>query len=172
MDVSEQPRGDGTAEDLRTEVELLRGELAKAREEIERLRKALEEALRNSKRQAAPYSTGKRKADPQRPGRKPGQGVFRNRTAPEPSTLTEPVVEVPVEETQCPACGGLLEFREPELVTVTDLPERVSPKVTAYRVGLCCCLMHVNPCQNAIQQNEIGAKILAWVDRHSVMALY
>lgn len=137
MDVSGQRRGEETAEDLRAEVERLSGELAKALEEIERLRRALEEALRSGKRQAAPYSTGKRKADPQRPGRKPGQGVFRNRPA--PAALTEPIIEAPVEETQCPACGGQLEWQRSELVTVTDLPEHVQPKVTGYRVRVCCC---------------------------------
>jgi hypothetical protein len=139
MSVSEHPRGDGTADNLRAEVERLSGELAKALEEIERLRRALEEALRRGKRQAAPYSTGKRKPDPQRPGRKPGEGVFRNRPAPEAVTLNEPVVEVLAEETRCPACGGSLEFEKSELVTVTDLAERVTPKVTGYRVMVCRC---------------------------------
>src|SRR2546428_14139598 len=46
--------------------------LEKAEKENERLRKLLEEALRSLKRQAAPFSKGKPKSDPKRPGRKSG----------------------------------------------------------------------------------------------------
>jgi transposase len=41
--------------------------------ENERLRQLLEEALRAAKRQAAPFSRQKPKAQPQRPGRKAGK---------------------------------------------------------------------------------------------------
>ena len=56
------------------EMARLKDELEKAQAENERLRKALEEALRSLKRQAAPFSKGEPKADPKRPGRKRGSG--------------------------------------------------------------------------------------------------
>src|SRR6266481_9610475 len=53
-------------------IEKLTKENERLQAEIERLRKQLEEALRSLKRQAAPFSKGKPKSDPKRPGRKKG----------------------------------------------------------------------------------------------------
>src|SRR2546429_519525 len=53
-------------ERLRQENEQLRQERERLRQENERLKRQLEEAQRASKRQAAPFSRGRRKADPQR----------------------------------------------------------------------------------------------------------
>src|SRR5450756_3247964 len=67
------------------QVEELEREIQRLQAENERLKKKvkdLEEELWASKRQAAPFSKGQRKANPKRPGRKVGQGVFRNRPAP------------------------------------------------------------------------------------------
>jgi hypothetical protein len=58
--------------------ELTRDELIglvrKLREEIERLSKMLQELQRKSPRQANPFSKNRPQADPNPPGRKPGQG--------------------------------------------------------------------------------------------------
>ena len=43
---------------------------------------ALEEEQREAKRAKAPFSKGTRQASPKRPGRKPGQGLFKHREAP------------------------------------------------------------------------------------------
>src|SRR5512147_2350452 len=75
---------------------------------IEVLRAKVEELTRSGKRQAAPFSKGSRVKEPKRPGRKPGQGMFRHREAPAPEQLSEPPVEVPVTAPACPACGGEL----------------------------------------------------------------
>src|SRR5438105_4041931 len=75
---------------------------------VETLRGEVERLSRDGKRQAAPFSKGTRVAHPKRPGRKPGQGTFRDRTPPAPETITEPVVAVPVTASACPACGGML----------------------------------------------------------------
>src|SRR5450759_1583404 len=50
-------------------------QIAELREEIEQLR-------RGGKRQAAPFSKGKRVANPKPPSRKPGQGPFTRRIVP------------------------------------------------------------------------------------------
>jgi hypothetical protein len=54
----------------------LRAENTHLREEIEQLK-------RQNARSAAPFSKHKRKKDPKRPGRKPGQGEFRHRSGPQ-----------------------------------------------------------------------------------------
>src|SRR5205085_10530333 len=57
---------------LRARVEQLEGENADLRRENAKLREALEEARRSGKRQAAPFSRGKKKEHPNKPGRKAG----------------------------------------------------------------------------------------------------
>ncbi|MFQ5492059.1 MAG: IS66 family transposase, partial [Phycisphaerae bacterium] len=60
----------------------------------------LEAELRNSKRQATPFSRDTKKSEPQKPGRKKGQGTFSYRPPP-PEENTE-TVHVPLET--CPDC--------------------------------------------------------------------
>lgn len=82
---------------LEREIEVLKSE-------NERLRRALEEALRASKRQAAPFSRQKPKAQPQVPGRKPGKAYGHRCRRPIPNNIDE-IVEVPL-VASCPHCGG------------------------------------------------------------------
>src|SRR3954454_2886366 len=67
-----------------TELAALKTRVAELQEEIAALRAQLEQRARDAKRQAAPFSKGQRKAQPKRPGRKPGQGHFTFRTLPRP----------------------------------------------------------------------------------------
>jgi len=123
------------------QVEELEREIQRLQAENERLKKKvkdLEEELWASKRQAAPFSKGQRKANPKRPGRKVGQGVFRNRPAPAASIDGE-IVEAAVPEEGCPHCGGELEVVAEEWATTTDLPVQPQPEVTRYRVPVCRC---------------------------------
>src|SRR5260370_24156916 len=73
--------------------------------ENQALRAEIEALKRSGGRQAAPFSKGTRKKDPKRPGRKPGQGPFERRRAPEPESLSEPPIDVPVAPAECPRCG-------------------------------------------------------------------
>ena len=76
---------------------------------------------------------------PKRPGRKAGQGVFRNRPAPPEESYTNPIEDVPVLENACPDCGGELTEAETEVVTNTELPPAPKPEVKAYRVHIRGC---------------------------------
>ena len=81
-------------EDLEEENHSLREELTRIQTENDRLReevKKLEKLLRGKARSATPFSKGKRKAHPKRPGRKPGQGPFQRRAAPAAAATAEPV---------------------------------------------------------------------------------
>ena len=51
----------------------LEAEVAKLREQVERLTRLLDEVRRAGKRQAAPFSKGPPKGEPKRPGRKAGE---------------------------------------------------------------------------------------------------
>ena len=69
----------------RTELIRLIRELQRQNEE---LRKQMEELRRKQHRSAAPFSKGKRKENPRRSGRKPGEGDFRRRSGPAAAPTT------------------------------------------------------------------------------------
>src|SRR5258708_34974078 len=102
------------------------------RRQIEDLRKQNEELRRKDKRIAAPFSKGERKKNPKPPGRKPGQGEFSRRPGPPADASSAPPIDVPVEETRCPFCGGRLEREEPEEASVTGTPKGPKPAVTRF----------------------------------------
>ncbi len=102
----------------------LEREIEGLRAENERLRRALEEALRAAKRQAAPFSRRQPKVNPQTPGRKAGQeyGPRSRREIPE---VVDEVVEVSL-PTHCPHCGGEVEETGVVSQYQTEIP---SPRV-------------------------------------------
>ena len=59
--------------------------------------------------------------------------------APAPDQLSEPPVDVPLEQPSCPACGGELAFDRVEEASITDLPEVIRPRVRLFRVAVHRC---------------------------------
>lgn len=114
-------------------------QIAQLKTANERLRNELVEAQRVGRRQAAPFSKGKRSDKPKRLGRKPGTGMFSYRKLPSAAEVTEPVVDVPVSGETCSGCGGVLEDEGESVAYVTDIPAIRRPKVRAYRVQVCRC---------------------------------
>jgi hypothetical protein len=106
---------------------------------IEQLRAEVEQLRRGHARQAAPFSKGEPVQDPRKPGRKPGRGPFRRREPPAPGQLSEPPMDVPVAETDCPGCGGPLQPDRVEEASITDLPEVARPRVRLFRVAVKRC---------------------------------
>ena len=104
---------------------------------IEELRKQIEELRRKFHRQANPFSKNQPKPDPKPPGRKPGQGVFKNRPSP-PESPADIRVQASTPE-QCPDCGGKLDLERVDTATVTDISQRPEPVVTRYSVPVCRC---------------------------------
>lgn len=92
-------------------VRLRRAEMENRRQrgKTDRLKAALEEALRAAKRQAAPFRRRRRKGRPGRPGRKPGHAPANR---PVPDHVDEDLF-APLQS--CPCCGGDVE-------DVVDLP--------------------------------------------------
>src|SRR5215470_16302149 len=85
------------------ERERLKREQERLREENDNLRRQLEEAQRANKRQAAPFSRGKRKEHPKTPGRKPGS-AYGQRYSKLPPPHVDEVISVPLPK-RC-SCGG------------------------------------------------------------------
>ena len=79
---------------LLTEFAALKARVETLSAENAALRAQLEQRTRDAKRQAAPFSKGRREAQPKPPGRKPGRGRFTFRTPPTPGQWTAPPIEV------------------------------------------------------------------------------
>ena len=100
---------DSEHDELMALVKRQQEQIAQLKTANEQLQRQLVESQRSGRRQAAPFSKGKRSDKPKRPGRKPGTGLFSYRKPPSIEEVTEPVVEVAVSVDVCPGCGGSLE---------------------------------------------------------------
>ena len=124
---------------LLTELAALKARVEELLAENAALRAQLDQLGRDSKRQAAPFSKGRRKAQPKRPGRKPGRGRFSFRTLPTPDQWTAPPIEVRLPDPICPCCGEALREDRVDLAALTDLPPQPKPIVQPYRVWVYRC---------------------------------
>ena len=124
---------------LLTELASLKARVEELLAENAALRAQLDRLARDAKRQAAPYSRGQRKAQPKRPGRKPGRGRFTFRTLPTPDQWTEPPIEVRLPKPACSCCGEPLQEHRVDLAAITDLPPQPKPVVQPYRVWVYRC---------------------------------
>lgn len=102
-----------SSEQLLLELQQLREQLAERDRVIARLEATVRDlqtrlsaAEKSAKRQAAPFSKGKPKADPETPGRKSGDahGRHGHRPVPAPDAVEE-TYEAPLPD-RCPDCGG------------------------------------------------------------------
>jgi len=93
-------------EQLRRREKQLEQEQERLRQENEKLKRQLEEAQRANKRQAAPFSRGTRKENPQTPGRKSGAAYGQRHSKAIPLQV-DGVIAVPP-PAQC-ECGGALQ---------------------------------------------------------------
>jgi transposase len=126
-------------EELLTELATLNARVTQLLAEIATLKAQLEQRTRDAKRQAAPFSKGQRKAQPKRPGRKPGQGLFTFRTLPRPDQWTAPPIEVRLPEPICPCCGEALHEQRVDFAAITEIPPQPRPIVQPYRVWVYRC---------------------------------
>jgi len=149
-----QPAGDRQPESIefvpkreldrvQQENDRLRKENERLKQETERLRRELEAALRASKRQAAPHSRGTPKANPQRPGRKPGRCYGRQSCRPIPARVDERIA-VPLPE-RCPHCGGGVEPESCETQYQEEIVRRTVVRRFDIAVGRC------RECQRRLQ---------------------
>jgi transposase len=131
-------------ENLGDEMARLRRENQELKAEVERLRRLLEEALRASKRQAAPFLRRNPKAHGQNPGRKAGSKYGRRCRRPIPDQVDQ-IVEVPLPAC-CPRCGGRLEECETVSQFQTEIPE---PRVE--RIEFRIHVGHCGRCRRRVQ---------------------
>ena len=114
----------------------LEDENARLREENARLQKELETAQRAAKRQAAPFSRGKRKSPPKSPGRKPGKAYGKHHRRPIPDHVDEQIT-VPVPE-KCPECSGALTIERIEPQYQEEIVRRTW--IRRFDIPICRCV--------------------------------
>jgi len=117
---SGDPR-DREIEALRRENDELRARVGQLERMVAELSRRLEESLRASKRQAAPFSKGPPKSDPKPPGRKPGPDYGTPTRRPPPDQIDE-IIAVPL-PTHCD-CGGGIELDETVEQFQVEIPSR------------------------------------------------
>jgi transposase len=115
----------------------LRQRVSELEARVAALRQQLEETQRAGKRQAAPFSKGPPKPDPQRSGRKPGAGYGKkgHRPPPAPEQIDE-TLEAPLPEA-CPQCGGTLQETDVQAQFQVEIPRQ--PIHRQFNVHIGCC---------------------------------
>src|SRR3954471_9708896 len=124
---------------LLTEFATLKARIEQLLAENAALKAQLEQRQRDAKRSAAPFSKGQRKAQPKRPGRKPGQGPFTSRPLPTPVQGPAPPIELRLPEPICPCRGESLHEQRVDFAATTDIPPQPRPIVQPYRVWVYRC---------------------------------
>src|SRR5713101_2193132 len=129
-DQAQQERDRAQREKARLEQEAQR-----LREKIDELRKELEAAQRAARRQAAPFSRGKRKKNPKSPGRKPGAKYGKQHNRPIPDHVDEEITVAAPEK--CPGCGGPLTIERMEEQYQEKIVRRTF--VRRFHIPVCRC---------------------------------
>ena len=121
--------------ELAEELSRTRRERNQAQIENERLREDLEAAQRAAKRQAAPFSRGKSKANPQPPGRKSGAAHGPHSHRPIPDHVDEEIQVAAPEK--CPDCGGPLTVERVDTQYQEEIARRTY--VRRFHIPICRC---------------------------------
>lgn len=125
-----------TSEEILQENSELRRRVAEQERRIAQLEKIIEELRRGGKRQAAPFSKGEPKSDPQKPGRKPAERYGKRACRPVPEQVDE-TIEVDSPGT-CEVCSGPVRWAGEERQYQIDLPE-IRPQTTEFVLQVSEC---------------------------------
>jgi len=120
---------------LQKEQQRLQKEQQRLQKENQQLRKDLEAAQCAAKRQAAPFSRGKRKPNPKRPGRKSGAAHGPHAHRPIPDHVDEEIQVAAPEK--CPDCGGPLTVERVDTQYQEEIVRRTY--VRRFHIPICRC---------------------------------
>jgi transposase len=117
----------------------------------------LQEALRASKRQAAPFAKGPPKDKPKRPGRKAGAAYGPKAHRPVPEGKPDEVFDVPCPET-CPDCGGPINEDHTAQQFQAEVPRKPLLRRFDLHIGRCAgCGKRVQPRHRLQTSDALGA---------------
>lgn len=111
--------------------------IAELESQVRRLTLLFEQAQRDGKRQAAPFSKGPPKLHPKKPGRKAGHnhGKHAHRQPPSPQRIDK-VYAAPL-PAACPCCSGTLELERVAHQYQTEIPRRPIHRRFDVHIGRC-----------------------------------
>ena len=132
-----------TYEELEAEIVRLRARVAELEAKVARLEKVIQELSRRGKRQAAPFSKDKPKAQPKTPGRKSGE-AYGTPSRREPPSQIDEVHDAELPATS-PCCGGGVNETHVDVQYQTDIPQKPICRQFNIHVGEC------EHCQQAIR---------------------
>lgn len=117
----------------------------------------LEQRTRDAKRQAAPFSKGAPKEQPQKPGRKPGSDYGTQAFRSLPEAPPDQIINVPTPK-RCPACGGNVRETHVAQQFQMEIPRRPILRRFDLHVGECtCCGKRVQPRHELQTSDALGA---------------
>lgn len=136
----------------------LRRQIDQLEVEKQRLLQLLEAERRAGKRQAAPFSKGRLKNKPKKPGRKPGDdyGTKAHRPPPPPDEIDE-THEAPLPDA-CPDCGGPLAETDVQQQFQVEIPRKPIVRQFNVHIGWCdCCACRVQGRHPLQTSDALGA---------------
>ena len=146
-----------TYEQLAAENQSLRQRVAELEGQVRQLTAQLQEVLRASKRQAAPFSKGPPKDPPAPPGRKAGENYGPKAHRPIPSRKPDEIIDVPLPD-RCPDCNGpTTEDRQAQQFQM-EIPRRPIIRRFDIHIGHCRgCGKHIQPRHPLQTSDALGA---------------
>src|SRR6266852_4352389 len=136
---------------LQRHVEQARFKNKRLQKRLKKMEQDLQKARRAVHRQAAPFSKGEPKAEPQKPGRKAGNGYGELSCRPTPQRVDE-VLPAPVSR-RCP-CGGTVQVERTEPQYQEDIVRRTVVRRFDIEVGHCSCCGARALGRNALQTSD------------------
>lgn len=124
-------------DELLVVIKRLEARIAQQDARIKQLEDLVDKATRGGKRQAAPFSKGAPKPDPQKPGRKAGKAHGRHGHRRAPTTPPDQVINVPAPKC-CGSCGGAV--REERVVQQHQIEIPRKPIHRRFDIHVGCCL--------------------------------
>ncbi len=148
---------DETIARLEARVQELEAHVARLEAHVAKLEKLLDQATRGGKRQAAPFSKGMPKPDPEPPGRKSGDAHGRHGHRTPPASEPQETIDVPLPPA-CPDCGGPLEECEVVHQHQLELPRQPRHRRFDLHIGRCRrCGRRVQPRHPLQTSDALGA---------------
>jgi len=121
------------------------------------LEKLLEQRTRDTQRQAAPFSKGEPKSNPEKPGRKAGEDYGTKAFRHLPDRDPDEIIDVPLPPS-CPHCGGRTEEEHVDQQFQVEIPRRPILRRFDLHVGVgTCCGCRVQPRHELQTSDALGA---------------
>ena len=155
LDENRHLRGRNTQ--LRQQLAHAEGRIERLESRFEQLTSQLQEALRATKRHAAPFSKGPPQANPRLPGRKAGANHGPKAHRPIPVAPPDERIDVPLPEV-CPHCGGPMVQDRVDQQYQTEIPRHPILRRFDLHIGHCRrCGRRIQPRHPLQTSDALGA---------------